>query len=71
MEAQEYKMGKGLIEAAILHFKAVKAKAEANLDIYLFGSVGVGEHPDLVEEVIKLTKQIAEAEESIKYLEKK
>ena len=71
MEVQEYKVGQGLIEAAILHFKAVKAKAEANLGIYLFGSVGVGEHPDLVEEVIKLTKEITDAEEAIKYLEKK
>ena len=64
-------MGQTLMNAALLHFKAVKARAEANLDVYLSGSVGVGEHPDLVSEVIELTKTITEADEAIKYLENK
>jgi uncharacterized protein (DUF342 family) len=54
--------------AALKHFEAIKARAEANLEIYLKKSVGIGEHPDVVEEVIKLTKEIVEAEEAIKYL---
>ena len=64
-------MADALIKAALLHFEAVKARAEANLDVYLDRSTGVGEHPDLVEEVIKLTKTITEADEAIKYLERK
>jgi hypothetical protein len=64
-------MRKQLLKAALLHFEAVKAKAEANLEIYLFSAVGVGEHNDLVEEIIKLTKNITEADESIKYLKEK
>tara|TARA_R110001632_G_scaffold172729_1_gene292126 strand:- start:390 stop:590 length:201 start_codon:yes stop_codon:yes gene_type:complete len=64
-------MRKQLLKAALLHFEAVKAKAEANLEIYLFSAVGVGEHNDLVEEIIKLTKSITEADESIKYLKEK
>jgi len=64
-------MGAQLLQAALLHFEAVKAKAEANLEVYLLGAVGVGEHNDLVEEVIKLTKIITEADESIKYLKEK
>jgi len=60
-----------LLQASLLHFKAVKARAEVNLDVYLLGSAGVGEHPDIVEEVNKLVKTITEAEEAIKYLEKK
>ena len=63
--------GESLIKAALLHFKAVKARAEANLEVYLTGFEGVGEHPDIVEEVVKLTKTITEAEEAIKYLESK
>jgi len=63
-------MGYQLINAALMHFQAVKARAEANLEIYLQNSVGVGEHKDLVEEVIELTKIITEADEAIKYLEK-
>jgi hypothetical protein len=62
-------MSRELIEAALLHFKAEKARAEANLNIYLYKPSAVGEHPDLVEEVIKLTKIITEADEAIKYLE--
>ena len=54
--------------AALKHFEAVKARAEANLELYLERSVGIGEHPDVVEEAIKLTKEIVEAEEAIKYL---
>lgn len=63
--------GESLIKAALLHFKAVKARAEANLEVYLVGFAGVGEHPDIVEEVVKLTKIITEADEAIKYLESK
>ena len=54
--------------AALKHFEAVKARSEANLELYLERSVGIGEHPDVVEEAIKLTKEIVEAEEAIKYL---
>lgn len=63
-------MSQQLINAALMHFRAVKARAEANLEIYLQSSVGVGEHKDLVEEVIELTKLITEADEAIQYLEK-
>ena len=63
-------MGYQLINAALLHFQAVKVRAEANLEIYLQNSVGVGEHKDLFEEVIQLTKVITEADEAIQYLEK-
>ena len=58
-----------LLNATLLHFKAVKARAEANLNIYLTAVVGVGEHADLVKEIIELTKTITEADEAIKYLE--
>ena len=58
-----------LLDASLLHFKAVKARAEANLNIYLTAVVGVGEHADLVKEIIELTKTITEADEAIKYLE--
>ena len=64
-------IGDTLIKAALLHFIAVKARAEANLDVFLQRTAGVGEHPDLVEEVVKLTKTITEADEAIKYLESK
>jgi hypothetical protein len=58
-----------LANAALWHFKAEKQRAETNLSIYLSNPVGIGEHPDVVAEVIKLVKTITEAEEAIKYLE--
>ena len=63
--------GDSLLNAAYLHFKAVKARAEANLEVYLTGYAGVAVHPDVVNEVIELTKTIVEAEEAIKFLEQK
>ena len=60
-----------LLKAALFHFDAEKAKAEVNLEVYLKNSVGVGEHPDIVGEVVRLTKIIAEADECIKTIKDK
>ena len=60
-----------LLKAALLYFESEKAAAEVNLDIYLKNAVGVGEHPNIVKEVIELTKRIAEADECIKVLQPK
>ncbi len=60
-----------LSRAALAHFKAEKERAEANLSIYLSHPAGIGEHPDIVGEVIELIKKIVDADEAIKYLEKK
>lgn len=64
-------IGNQLLEAALLHFRAMKAKAEANLEVYLNKPSGIGEHPDVVGEVVQLIKSITEAEEAIKFLEQK
>ena len=56
------------LKAALLYFQAEKARSEANLEVYLKSSAGVGEHPDFVAEVINLTKAIAESEECIRVL---
>lgn len=61
-------MKKKLLNAALLHFQAEKAKTEANLEVYLRNSAGVAEHPGIVSEVISLTKALAEAEECVKIL---
>ena len=51
-------MSQLIIEAVM-----AQAKAIANLYNYLSNSVGVGEHPDVVTEVTKLIKDVAEARE--------
>ena len=52
-----------IIKAVISDSYAQEAKAKANLVNYITNSVGVGEHPDVVEESKKLVKQIADARE--------
>lgn len=56
--------------AAIARFQAQRMEARANLVIYFSNPMGIGEHSNLVEEVVNLTKQIAEAEECIDVLER-
>lgn len=58
-----------LINAAIAQFQSQRLAARANLLVYFANPMGVGEHPDLVEEVVGLTKKIAEAEECIDILQ--
>jgi hypothetical protein len=41
------------------------AQAEANVKVYMENPVGVGEHPNIVQEVEKLLKQIKDAKEML------
>lgn len=58
-----------MYDALKAHFKSKKKKAIANLTIYLQSPVGVGEHSDIVNEMVKLTKKIADAQGCIESLE--
>jgi len=51
------------MNAIIAEANAKEAKAIANLQNYMNNPVGIGEHPDIVEECSKLVKDIAEAKE--------
>jgi hypothetical protein len=54
--------------ALVFHFNAIQAKAKANLKNYFYNSVGVGEHPDIVEECIKLLEEIDHAKSCVETL---
>ena len=56
-------MSKQIMNALLLDAQAQEAKALANLQNYMSNPVGIGEHPDIVEECKKLVKDIAEARE--------
>lgn len=58
-----------LINASMLKFEAQRAEAATNLLMYLERPSAIAEHPNVVEEVTKLVKSIAEADECIKILE--
>ena len=58
-----------IVDALEARYNAQIAEAEATIKIYLEQSVGIGEHPQHIDEVDKLIQKIAEAEEKIAILE--
>jgi hypothetical protein len=61
-------MKKALIEALEKRYEAQIAEADATIKIYFENSVGIGEHPQHVDEVDKLIEKIATAEEKLQVL---
>ena len=61
-------MRQAIIEALEKRFEAQIAEADAGLKIYLENSVGIGEHPQHVDECDKLIAKVAEAEEKLRAL---
>jgi len=61
-------MRQAIIEALEKRYEAQIAEADAGLKIYLENSVGIGEHPQHVDECDKLIAKVAEAEEKLRAL---
>ena len=59
----------GMINALRSRYEADIAEADATINIYLTNSVGIGEHPQHIEEVDKLVSKIAEAKDKLEVLE--
>ena len=57
-----------IIEALEKRYEAQLAEADATLKIYLENSVGIGEHPQHVDECDKLIAKVAQAEENLRVL---
>lgn len=56
-------------QAAVQNFVAKKQEAIAVLDMYFNNSTAIGDHPDILTEIVKQTKALAEAEECLVILE--
>lgn len=54
-----------LLKALIARLEGEIAVAKANIDVYLTNSVGIGEHPDVVEAVESQVEKMAAAQEKI------
>jgi len=54
-----------LLKALIKRLEGEIAVARANIDVYLTNSVGIGEHPDVVEAVESQVEKMAAAQEKI------
>ena len=59
---------KVILDALEKKYEADVSTAEATVKIYLENSVGIGEHPQHIEEVDKLIDKIAQSEEKLKIL---
>ena len=60
---------KGMVTALRARFEADIAEADATINIYLNSSVGIGEHPQHLDEINKLLAKIAEAKDKLEALE--
>ena len=61
-------MKRALLEALRARYEAEIAEADATINIYLNNSVGIGEHPQHIDEVDKLVQKIADAQEKLQVL---
>ena len=62
-------MRRAILEALRTRYEAEIAEADATANIYLDNSVGIGEHPQHIEEVNKQIEKIANAKEKLDVLD--
>ena len=62
-------MKKAILDALEARYEAQVAEAHATIKIYLENSVGIGEHPQHIDEVDKQFEKIAAAQEKLEVLE--
>ena len=58
-----------IIQALEDKYNAQISAADATIKIYLDHSVGIGEHPQHLEEIDKLLQQIVDAQEKLKEIQ--
>jgi hypothetical protein len=57
-----------MLEALEKKYEADIASADTTIQIYLSNSVGIGEHPQHLEEIDKQIQKIADAQEKLQVL---
>ena len=62
-------LSKAILQALEDKYTAQISEADATIKIYLDNSVGIGEHPQHIEEVDKQLQKIADATEKLKELQ--
>ena len=66
---KEEKMRRAILQALEDRYNAQISEADATIKIYLENSVGIGEHPQHIDEIDKLVEKIANAQEKLKELQ--
>ena len=59
-----------ILRGLVLHLESQKATAKVCLDNYLYNSMGIGEHPDIMVECVKLIEKIDQADSALITLHK-
>tara|TARA_R100001440_G_scaffold66220_1_gene87227 strand:- start:1711 stop:1899 length:189 start_codon:yes stop_codon:yes gene_type:complete len=59
-----------MLKALKKRYEAQIAEATTTIEIYLKNSVGIGEHPQHLDEIDKLLQNIVDAEEKIKLIDR-
>ena len=54
-----------LHDALLAHFEAERTAALATIQVYYESSAGIGEHPQVVEEMAKQVEKLAAAEDAL------
>ena len=62
-------MRNAILDALEARYEAQVAEAHATIKIYLENPVGIGEHPQHIEEVDKQLQKISDAQEKLDALE--
>ena len=62
------KIRQTMLQALEKKYESDIAQADATIQIYLNSSVGIGEHPQHLEEIDKQVQKIADAQEKIEVL---
>ena len=62
-------MRRAILDALRARYEAEIAEADATANIFLDNSVGIGEHPQHIDEVDKQIKKIASAKEKLNILD--
>ena len=57
-----------LHDALLAHFEAERTAALATIQVYYESSAGIGEHPQVVEEMAKQVEKLAAAEDALESL---
>ena len=71
MSQQQIKVGHLFLEAAKKALEAKIKNAEAKVSLYLTEAVGVGEHPEITDEIIKAAEDGAHAQNVLDFLNKR
>ena len=64
-------IGSLFLEAAKRRLEAQIKDAEAKVNLYLTLAVGVGEHPEITEEIIKAAEQGTHAQDVLNFINKR